>query len=84
MAMKPIKLLAPMGLGFKKSLDFKWQYRVTYEVHIFGRWEKEVVEFKNRDAAMKFRRERVGKNKPFYRNFKIEKRLVETTWRPYR
>lgn len=82
MAMKAIVLLAPMGYGFKKSLKFKWDWAVDYEMFDGRQWRKALRHCKDREEARRFIRER--KNSPSaYRNLKMKRRLAQTHWEEY-
>ena len=81
MAMKSVKLLAPMGFGFKKSLLFKWQWRVEYEMHDGGQWRKCYQMFESRSAAREFIRKR--KYRTWQRRFITQRRLAQTSWETY-
>ena len=73
--MKAIKLLAPMGFGFKKSLTFKWEWAVFYET-LNG--EPYSQHFDSRAEARRYRR-----GLYFVKKIKIKRRLVQTSWENY-
>lgn len=94
MAMKPIRLLAPMGYGFKKSLGFKWEWKVSWEYNGLGEWEYFEEKFENRAGARYFKyhqlyvdKAQMGGHRPIphtcFRNVKLHRRLVQTNWEEY-
>jgi hypothetical protein len=81
MVMKPIKLLAPLGFGFKQSLTFKFEWRLDYELQFpRGKWLKKHKFFESRAKLRAYKRYHTDSN---HRNFKISRRLVQTVWEPY-
>lgn len=79
MSMKYVKLLAPMGLGFAKSLTFKWEWGVAYEVFNGEAWYPAFKHCESRRAARQFIRGRGT----WSRKHKIKRRLVQTQWEAY-
>lgn len=81
MSMKYIRLLAPMGLGFKKTLLFKWDWSVYFECNDGNGWYKGRRYVQGRRGARDFVRSR--KSRPWIRNMKIQRRLASVAWEDY-
>ena len=68
-------------IGMSRSLNFKWQWSVHWEIKVNGEWQPQHVITETRRYARVHKR--VHDLRPDHRNVRLMRRRVQANWEPY-